>query len=239
LGAQDIFQDAENIYVVMDHLEYGDLLTFYNNRKQDPLNGQLTEEETRYIVRKLFEALAYLHEDIKSTHRDIKPTHLLFADEERLSIKLSGFGNATYNVSDLSGDSGTLQYLAPEIIKGRQYDSKVDIWSAGVMSYFLLTDRQPFGDKSSSYHQLKLAIKNHQLSFEGEEWSNVTDEAKGFLKLALTKDPQKRPTARELLEDVWLANAVTPRRPGRLVDPTTPTPRFASKSFSPKYTSFD
>ena len=109
-------------------------------RNRDPINGKLTEDDISFIIYQVFEALEYMHTSVICTHRDINAEHFRVDDYETLSIKLTGFGNSTYDIRDLSGDAGELNYLAPEIIKGLKYDYKVDIWSAGVLAYFFLTN---------------------------------------------------------------------------------------------------
>jgi calcium/calmodulin-dependent protein kinase I len=76
---------------------------------------------------------------INVIHRDIKPENLIFTEKNSLEIKIVDFGLAEYvNDSEvLFKRSGTPGYVAPEILKNQSYDSKSDIFAAGVILYLL------------------------------------------------------------------------------------------------------
>lgn len=79
---------------------------------------------------------------------------------EELQIKLTDFGFSTFFKPELGMNEvlGSPLYMPPEIIQKQQYDSKVDIWSAGVVAYVLLTGEPPFN--AESIDELKLSIVN-------------------------------------------------------------------------------
>ena len=101
------------------------------------------------ICFQMFTAINYMHKN-KYIHRDLKPENILVEEkpcgEEFIGIKISDFGFATYfRPSEKEMTSiGTPQYMAPEIVKGNPYGEKVDIWSAGVIAYYLLSGELPF-----------------------------------------------------------------------------------------------
>ena len=81
-------------------------------------------------------------------HRDLKPENILLdsQDKSNLDIKISDFGFACFFNPDEGLDLvlGSPIYMAPEIIQKEKYNDKVDIWSIGVITYMLLTGRNPF-----------------------------------------------------------------------------------------------
>ena len=81
-------------------------------------------------------------------HRDLKPENILLesADMDNISVKLADFGFTTNFEPDvgLSLGCGSLLYMAPEIISAEVYNEKVDIWSVGVITFMLLTGKNPF-----------------------------------------------------------------------------------------------
>jgi serine/threonine protein kinase len=86
-------------------------------------------------------------------HRDLKPQNVMIdstLDKNKPDIKLVDFGFATYYDADkkLSLELGSPLYMAPEIINRSKYDSKVDVWSTGVLVYYLLSNDFPFIAKS-------------------------------------------------------------------------------------------
>jgi len=82
-------------------------------------------------------------------HRDIKPENILMdsVEQDNYSIKLTDFGFAkiaSEKENTFKIPLGTASYKAPEIVRGEEYDAKVDVWSAGIVVYILLTGNAPF-----------------------------------------------------------------------------------------------
>eukprot|EP00392_Amoebophrya_sp_AT5.2_P001864 g1869.t1 len=111
---------------------------------------------------------------------------------------------------------GTPHYFAPEIIMTQQnndkkkvgsqsYDTKVDVWSAGVILYILLSATPPFDDEGL-YEQ----IVDGQYGFEDEEWHMVVEEAKDLVTNMMRVDPEKRFTVSEAMAHPWLGNGPGP-----------------------------
>lgn len=86
---------------------------------------------------------------------------------------------------------GSPYYIAPEIIKKHKYNEKVDIWSIGVIIYFLFQERQPF--TGLNQQELFDNILNQELKMMKEDWEGISEEALDFIKMCLEKNPEKRP----------------------------------------------
>lgn len=140
----------------------------------------------------------------KIAHRDIKPENILIDDIHNLQIKLTDFGFATYFDEKDKMDEvlGSPLYMPPEIVKHEKYTSKVDVWSAGVVTYILLCGRPPFFGTTKD--EVYNSIKNDTLSFKTNEWAKISDDAKEFIRLSLNKDPDQRSTAEDLLNHTWM-----------------------------------
>jgi serine/threonine protein kinase len=86
------------------------------------------------------------------THRDLKPENILLESKniDTLDIKIADFGFSCIFDPDEGLDLvlGSPLYMAPEIIEGKIYNEKVDIWSIGVITYMLLSGRNPFPGKN-------------------------------------------------------------------------------------------
>ncbi|XP_046287095.2 aurora kinase C [Marmota monax] len=106
------------------------------------------------IMEELADALTYCHNN-KVIHRDIKPENLLLGLMGE--VKIADFGWSVHAPSlRRQTMCGTLDYLPPEIVEGRTYDEKVDLWCLGVLCYELLVRRPPFESPSQSETQRRI-----------------------------------------------------------------------------------
>ena len=109
----------------------------------------MCEAEAASRMREVFSALNYCHSH-NIVHRDLKPENILFDKKDQdATLKIIDFGTA--EVFDpgqkLTEKSGTPFYIAPEVVR-RGYNTKCDLWSAGVILYILLCGSPPFTGKS-------------------------------------------------------------------------------------------
>ena len=105
--------------------------------------GNKTEDVARYFFNQIVNAVDHMHaRDI--AHLDLKPENILM--DEDLTVKIADFGFATnQNVGFLTEFNGTRPYMAPELIERRTYNGKqADVFSIGVILYFLATGYYPF-----------------------------------------------------------------------------------------------
>lgn len=95
-------------------------------------------------MEKLLRAITHCHEN-EICHRDIKPDNILIDKTD--NVKVIDFGLSKYfdkNISTLESRVGTPAYMAPEVVMGKTYDNKCDVWALGVTMYQLLTGQVPF-----------------------------------------------------------------------------------------------
>uniref|UniRef100_A0A9L0JD45 non-specific serine/threonine protein kinase n=1 Tax=Equus asinus TaxID=9793 RepID=A0A9L0JD45_EQUAS len=106
-------------------------------------SGPMAEDEARGKFRQLTSALEYCHRK-GVVHRDLRLEHVLLDSEG--NVKLSGFGSsAVFLGQELSTQCGSPWYAAPETLQGRAYAGPpADVWSLGVVLFFLLTGAPPF-----------------------------------------------------------------------------------------------
>lgn len=100
-------------------------------------------------------------------------------------MKLIDFGFArVFGNDELTTPCYTLDYAAPEILQGRNYDESCDLWSMGVIMYAMLSGHAPFHASCSnrSVTELTKRITNGKFSFEQKEWRDVSDSAKDLIK---------------------------------------------------------
>lgn len=156
---------------------------------------QLTEKEVIQLGLDLSKALEYCRK-LKIIHRDIKPENIFvsrFGD-----FKLGDFGIARELERTMSGFSkkGTYSYMAPEMYKGEKYDSRVDIYSLGIVLYKLMNhNRLPFMnlDKQFITYRDKENALNRRMS--GEQMEKPADAGEGLSAIILkacSHDPAQR-----------------------------------------------
>lgn len=132
-----MLEGTKNFYLVMEYVESGTLTDAFI-REDD-----FGEEHACHTIKQVLEGIAYLH-NAGICHRDLKPDNVLVdgvTAEGFPDIKISDAGYATFfreEADTLNCSLGTRLYLAPELIKKDKHDEKVDIWSTGVIAFFLL-----------------------------------------------------------------------------------------------------
>lgn len=143
-------------------------------------------------------------------HRDLKLENLLLGERDNLdTIKIVDFGLA----KDLARDQmktvcGSPQYVAPEVLsrgrrrKDKTYGPQVDLWSAGVILYAMLSGCPPFYDVHEPTMFNKITAG--EFDFKDEEWSDVSTQAKDLVRGLLTVDPAKRFTCADCLAHPWV-----------------------------------
>lgn len=184
-------REAKSIYIVMECCDGGDLAQLIQRAR-----GQRQRFEEPYIWRVLFQlcrALQVCHNQIPSgtiLHRDIKPANI-FLDVAG-NVKLGDFGLARVLRRDQSFAAsfvGTPHYMSPELVKGRQYDRKSDVWAVGCLIYELCALRPPF--RGRAFAQLSENIAHGEFSAIPGIYSQDLQSIIGFM---LAVDHEQRPS---------------------------------------------
>ena len=188
----ETYETKKHICIVMEYICAGDLLGYIKKR------SQLQEPVAKFIFKQIVLALQYIHEN-NIIHRDIKLDNILIDLDN--NIKICDFGvSKIINKGDIMLEQcGTPAYIAPEILLNKGYEGfGVDIWSAGVVLYAMLSGTVPF--KGSNIKELHDAI----ISGDYPEIKDISKEASHLLKSILEVDPLKRITTENILTHPWL-----------------------------------
>jgi len=215
----DVYITEDKIYIIMELMSGGELFDYVVKK------GTLTEEEAARIVRKVTDALVYMHSK-NVIHRDLKPENLLLARNPRSShdieVKIIDFGlsKILVDTSVASTFLGTRGYLAPEIIQRRQYTKSVDAWALGVIVFVLLCGCLPFDDDCQNIPSSPDLRAKFTLRFP--RWAkDLSKSAKDLLNHLLDIDPRRRYTAEQALDHPWVRGETASRdsllqSPGRI-----------------------
>ena len=209
-------RSSRHYYIMMEYYNGGTLRE--NFEKYISKYGRpFSEKIIQHIMRQLVEAISYLHEK-KIVHRDLKLDNILLnfsskkAKEDidilNSELKLIDFGSATFikNASLLKTIIGSPLTMDPRILKKYNlespnnipYDEKIDIWSLGILSYYLFTGEKPF--KSNNPQDLMNEIEIGEIKIP----MNISKEGISFLLNMLQYNPSQRITASELKQHPFL-----------------------------------
>ncbi|XP_041004047.1 CDPK-related kinase 5-like [Juglans microcarpa x Juglans regia] len=197
----DAYEDHDNVYIVMEFCEGGELLDRILSR-----GGKYTEDDAKAVMIQILNVVAFCHLQ-GVVHRDLKPENFLFTSKDESSqLKAIDFGLSDFVKPDerLNDIVGSAYYVAPEVLH-RSYSTEADVWSIGVIAYILLCGSRPFWARTES--GIFRAVLKADPSFDEPPWPSLSVEAKGFVKRLLNKDPRKRMTAAQALSHPWIRSS--------------------------------
>eukprot|EP01098_Paradermamoeba_levis_P010376 TRINITY_DN4361_c0_g2_i1.p1 TRINITY_DN4361_c0_g2~~TRINITY_DN4361_c0_g2_i1.p1 ORF type:complete len:387 (-),score=95.78 TRINITY_DN4361_c0_g2_i1:1128-2288(-) len=168
------------------------------------LEKPFTEDQIAFVCRETLKGLEYLHANRK-IHRDIKGANVLLTDDG--DIKLVDFGVAAELVRTISKCdtfTGTPYWMAPEVISGDKYDGKADVWSVAIMTLEMAEMIPPLHHIHPMRALFMIPGNPPPTLKHPSNWSKSFND---FLAKSLVKDVSQRPTAQQLLQHPFVANA--------------------------------
>ena len=188
----ETFECEKYMLIIMEYISGGNLQNFVKKRRK------LCEKTAKILFRQIIQGIRYIHSR-GIVHRDIKLENILLDLNNIIKICDFGVGKLIKPNTILKDQCGTPVYMAPEILKGNGYKGfPVDVWSAGVALYIMLSGTLPFNKDKD--HDLEYSILNNNI----KEIKDISDEGNNLLKNILEKDPNKRYTCNQILEHPWL-----------------------------------
>ncbi|XP_049773785.1 mitogen-activated protein kinase kinase kinase kinase 5 isoform X3 [Schistocerca cancellata] len=197
----------DKLWICMEYCGGGSLQDIYH------ITGPLTEQQIAYMCRETLHGLAYLH-SMGKMHRDIKGANILLT--EAGDVKLADFGvsaQITATINKRKSFIGTPYWMAPEVAAVERkggYNQLCDIWAVGVTAIELAELQPPMFDlhpMRALFLMSKSGFKPPTLK-DRDKWSPTFHN---FVKVALTKNPKKRPTAEKLLQHPFFQSDMSKR----------------------------
>lgn len=191
------YEDQHNLHLVMELCSGGELFDRITAK------GNYSEREAASIGRQIVNVVHVSH-FMGVMHRDLKPENFLMVSrDEDSALKATDFGLSVFIEEGKVYKEvvGSAYYVAPEVLQ-RNYGKELDVWSAGVMLYILLSGVPPFWAETEK--GIFDAILEGHLDLESSPWPTISDSAKDLIKKMLTMDPKKRISAAQALEHPWL-----------------------------------
>ena len=196
----DIIENESYLYIMTELCKGGDLYSYLNQR-----SFKISEEKAAKLVYKLAKSVSFLH-TLGIIHRDLKPENILMTDmTDDADIRISDFcickrlepNETTKEIV------GTLGYMAPEVLMGKDYNFSADVWSIGIITYLLLTGYLPFDDEGEDKEVIRKTLFE-SIPFDNDSWKNISSQAKEFIRKILKKDKEERITIDGILSDPWI-----------------------------------
>ncbi|EGC40362.1 hypothetical protein DICPUDRAFT_96263 [Dictyostelium purpureum] len=193
----DSYIVADELWVAMEYMS-GGCLTEVLDQYRDI---QLSEPQISFVCNEVLKGLQYIHQHNR-IHRDIKSDNILIGANGE--IKLADFGYAaqlTQIRQERNSVVGTPYWMAPELIRGNNYDFKVDVWSLGIMTREMAEGEPPYLEFPPLRALFLLTTQGLPPIKDAHKYSK---EFLDFLALCLEKDTEKRSTAATLLNHPFL-----------------------------------
>ncbi|CAM9574535.1 unnamed protein product [Choristocarpus tenellus] len=188
------------VVIVMDYMEGGSLTDVLGT------NVDFPEPHLAYVCKMMLEALSFMHSQHR-LHRDVKSDNVLVDKHGR--VKLADFGfaaNLTREQEKRASVVGTPYWMAPEIIKGLEYDGEVDIWSLGITALEMAQGEPPLLHEPPLRALLLISINPPPGLNDPNKWSRGFNH---FLGRCLDTDVDRRASADQLLAHPFIGTAST------------------------------
>ncbi|TGZ67723.1 hypothetical protein CRM22_004642 [Opisthorchis felineus] len=232
IAHKDDWKSVQNEVAIMNKLRHPRLIQLYDAYavKSEVVlvlelitGGELFERiidedfdlnETRCIrfMNEILQGVEYIHNQ-GVLHLDLKPENILCLSKSSFKIKIIDFGLARfYGESDVRVLFGTPEFVSPEVISYEPVTPAADMWSVGVICYVMLSGLSPFmGDSQGETLANIIRVK---YDFDYQEFEEISEGARDFIRMLLIKDPRKRMTASDCLQHSWIKRKKQLKRKG-------------------------
>ena len=194
----DHLENNDYIYIVTEYIE-GGTLGQYIKKKQ----FNFSERQATNIMSQIASGVKYLHQ-YGIVHRDLKPDNIMITQQNDFGvIKIMDFGlSKIVSPNERMVDGyGTLSYVAPEVLLRTPYNKEVDIWSMGVILFYMLSGRLPFRGKKENEVAEKIVYDD--LVFDEDDWETRSQSVQDLIKSCLEKTKEKRISIDEFINHPW------------------------------------
>ena len=199
----DYFETKDNIIIILKYIE-GSTLGEYLKE----INFNLDETKAANIMIQIAKGVKYLNK-FGVVHRDLKPENIMITimnSEIKVVIMDFGLSKIVSNEEKLNEGFGTLYYAAPELIQNLPYNKEIDIWSLGIILFYIFTSCYPFMGKEED--EIEEKIINDPVEFKDGEWEKISNVVQDLIKRCLEKFPEDRISIDDFINHPWFKNCL-------------------------------
>lgn len=194
------FRGSE-LCILMEYAPNGTLLDYIDHARET--ESYIPEMEVIHMLKQMLSALDFFHTKLNIVHRDVKPENMLI--DQYGVIKLSDFGVSKQfhgRNNFAKTQAGSPMFMAPEVLDGRAYTYKVDVWGMGCIVYEMMALTPPFSlDKidCDPFVAIRNVVRYGSVDF-GRISGKYSDTLCKITHWMMQKDPEARPTAAQVLD---------------------------------------
>lgn len=207
----EFFEDDREVHLIMELCRHGDLMSRIKDSIK--LKNPIPYDHVKTIMRQLLRAISFMSTN-RVIHKDLKPENIMLVcsgTDGAPVVKVIDFGLSEVFAKDQQASctvAGTAFYMAPEIFRP-PFNFKCDVWSCGIISFFLTTGYLPFFGATVSEVKSNVLYRKLQwpATFAGSDRPlDIPRDARDLMEKLLEKDMDSRPTAVEALEHEFFSN---------------------------------
>jgi|694.fasta_scaffold04476_9 serine/threonine protein kinase len=195
--------DKDKLFLITEYCNGGNLSEWLSR------SDKVQPDEILSVIKQILDGFQYLN-DNKIIHRDIKPQNILI--HEPLTVKICDFGfSQTFKeqISMFKTVCGTPLYMSPEIINMQQYTFKSEIWSIGVLLYYIFFRCHPYGSLENMTDYRSKIVKQPYVPditiFNDNNGQTLNSTFTNLLKIMFSIDPEKRPDISDIIIEIRIA----------------------------------
>ena len=194
----DHLENNDYIYIITEYIEGGTLGQYFKKKKFN-----FSERQATNIMSQIASGVKYLHQ-YGIVHRDLKPDNIMITQQNDYGvIKIMDFGlSKIVSPNEKMVDGyGTLSFVAPEVLLRTPYNKEVDIWSLGVILFYMLSGKLPF--RGRKQQEVAEKIVYEPLEFDEDDWETRSQKVQDLISCCLEKEKENRITIDEFINHSW------------------------------------
>ena len=190
----NLTQNTQSEFLIMEYIQG---LTL---KQMIQTFGKMKEEEAQKYFTQILDAIDYFHRETGLLHRDLKAENIM-VNQKTNKIKVIDFGLAgKYTPDNPNQFCGSPKYVAPEIYNRVPYTFAADIWSLGVILFYMTAGYLPFVEET--IRALAIIINNHEPKYPAK----ISPQLHELIAAMLSKCPNNRPTIKAIRQSVWMSS---------------------------------